>query len=70
MELINNHYPRVTSFSLLGTPIALAESLSHTMPPTEIFTISVFVRTESNANDADLTLNTGRILSKQLAEQR
>lgn len=50
MELINNHYPWVTSFSLLGTPIALAESLSHTMPPTEIFTISVFVRNEGNAN--------------------
>lgn len=70
MELINNHYPRVTSFSLLGTPIALAESLSYTVPPTEIFTISVFVRTESNANYADLILNTGRILSKWLAEQR
>ena len=28
MRLINNHYPRVTSFSLLGAPIALAESLS------------------------------------------
>lgn len=27
MRLINNHYPRVTSFSLLGAPIALAESL-------------------------------------------
>lgn len=28
VRLINNHYPWVTSLSLLGTPIALAESFS------------------------------------------
>lgn len=28
MRLINNHYTQVTSFSLLGTPIALAESFA------------------------------------------
>lgn len=53
MKLINNYYPQVTSFNLLGTPIALAESLSAMHRANdclcEIFTMS-FYRLKAKQN--------------------
>lgn len=55
IKLINNHYPPVTSFSLLGTPIALAESFAAKLPclqlSCEVFGgVCLLIQPESDAN--------------------